>query len=177
MSRFYTIFWHHTFCHAWVVIHCSISSWPWLCRGCMHLWWLGELIKRVSESLFWEMLDDIKELFQKLFPFHAPPPFTPSLNPLKTIWFCYNTHFPLIPAQVYSGLAFNGLRYARSTVFVSMCVSLHHVLCMCPNVTSDCERMKFLIKHYTMMYSEHIFWCGALFSLWFIMRNTLSKYP
>ena len=27
------------------------------------------------------------------------------LNPLKTIWFCYNTHFPLTSAWVYSGLA------------------------------------------------------------------------
>ena len=25
------------------------------------------------------------------------------------IWFCYNTHFPLTPARVYSGLVFNGL--------------------------------------------------------------------
>ena len=32
-----------------------------------------------------------------------------TFNPLKTIWFCYNTHFPQIPARVYSGLVFNGL--------------------------------------------------------------------
>ena len=32
------------------------------------------------------------------------------VNPLKTIWFCYNTHFPLTPVWVYSGLVFNGLK-------------------------------------------------------------------
>ena len=32
------------------------------------------------------------------------------LNPLKMIWFCYNIHFPQIPARVYSGLVFNGLK-------------------------------------------------------------------
>ena len=29
-------------------------------------------------------------------------------NPLKTIWFCYNTHFTWTPARVYSGLVFGG---------------------------------------------------------------------
>ena len=32
------------------------------------------------------------------------------INPLKTIWFCCNMHFPQTPARVYSGLVFNGLK-------------------------------------------------------------------
>ena len=31
-------------------------------------------------------------------------------NPLKMIWFCYNTHFPYTPARVYSGLVFSRLK-------------------------------------------------------------------
>ena len=34
------------------------------------------------------------------------------VNPLKTIWFCYNTYFPLTAARVYLGLVFNGLKNA-----------------------------------------------------------------
>ena len=30
-------------------------------------------------------------------------------NPLKTIWICYDTHFPWTQARVYSGLFLNRL--------------------------------------------------------------------
>ena len=32
-----------------------------------------------------------------------------TLNPLTTIWFCFNMHLPQTPARVYWGLVFNGL--------------------------------------------------------------------
>ena len=32
-----------------------------------------------------------------------------TVNPLKTIWFFYNTHFPLTPSQIFLGLVFSGL--------------------------------------------------------------------
>ena len=38
-----------------------------------------------------------------------------TFNPLKMIWFCYNTHFPLAPTRVYSGLVFNGLTLNMTT--------------------------------------------------------------
>ena len=41
-------------------------------------------------------------------------------NPLKTIWFCFNTHFPYTPARVYSGLVFNGSTMFANKVFVKL---------------------------------------------------------
>ena len=43
------------------------------------------------------------------------------------IWICYNVHFPLTPARVYSGLVFNGLRQTcwQLQVVLSASVSVY----------------------------------------------------
>ena len=73
----------------------------------------------------------------------SKPSYNPfdSINPLKTIWFCYNTHFPLTPARVYSGLVFSWLTFSPtqlkclkwyiSLTFLNLYPIWFHVLFLC----------------------------------------------
>ena len=64
-----------------------------------------------------------------------------NFNPLKTTWFCYNTHFPQTPARVYSGLVFNGLIYK----FLKMkCSKDTKMFCQKDTCTSS---MQFIYNH------------------------------
>ena len=71
-----------------------------------------------------------------------------ALNPLKTIWLCYNTHFPLTPARVYSGLVFNGLIVGK----LEICIihSIHTGPDLVIKATKQQLEIVSLVEHYAM---------------------------
>ena len=93
--------------------HWKIPATPLIYGRCVRNWWVS--ILRATGTGMFPLLNGsgdewIKPEQKKIITLlHQWMRNDSSCNPLKMIWFCYNTHFPLTPARVYSGLVFNRL--------------------------------------------------------------------
>ena len=89
---------------------------------------------------------------------------TQFVNPLKTIWFCYNTHFTLTLSWVYSGLVFNRLTQSlRSLLFFWLLYNSYYI---------EADEVAFLIRKAALQNTFSL--CGNHISFHSCMYKTVK---
>ena len=74
------------------------------------------------------------------------------INPLKTIWFCYNTHFPLTPAGVYSGTSLQQVNKHIHWLLMSPNTLLHKKLFLNSNIIPESSQYSDGLKALQLKY-------------------------